>query len=75
MDQAGISRLYIDFFSKKGYANDSFTINNFLTRREMCFNGCCLYGGLALKLNSAGIREKTGSKPVLFGMPTQRNLS
>lgn len=53
----------IDLFTKIGYFIDSLVISKFLTRREMCFNGNYLYGGLVLKLNSRHTRKKAGKRP------------
>lgn len=64
----------IDFFAKKGYFIDSLAISKFLTRREMCFNGNYLYGGLVLKLNSWHTRKKRENARIIW-YAIQSNLS
>lgn len=64
----------IEFFAKIGYFRDSLAISKFLTRREMCFNGYYLYGGLVLKLNSRHTRKER-EKARIICYAIQSNLS
>jgi len=57
----------IEFFAKIGYFRDSLAISKFLTRREMCFNGYYLYGGLVLKLKWLGTELLGARGPVVGG--------